>query len=171
MVELTLTPARNGNFYVDGRINGHAVRFMIDTGATAVAVPDRLRWELGLSRGRFLKGKTAAGLAGMYETQIETLSIGPIELHDVPAVLYPDAADETVLLGMSALRELYLSQQNGQMILRHEVQPKLPDASPSASPAPTDLAIRRPLQACLGPDGRIDARVLRCLQGLGPPLR
>jgi aspartyl protease family protein len=165
-VELALQPAQNGNFYANGTINGRAVRLVVDTGASFVAVPDRLRWQLGLTRGRYLQTQTANGVAGNYETRIQSLSVGPIQLRDVAAVLYPNDHDDTVLLGMSALREVKLSQEGGHMLLQQEAGKA--GIARDRTPAP-EPALKRPVQDCMGSRKVVDDRVLRCLRGETPP--
>jgi aspartyl protease family protein len=166
-VAVVISPAPNGNFYAPGQINGRDVRFVVDTGASTVAIPDRLRWQLGLTHGRYLQSMTANGIAGMYETRVKSLSIGSIQLSDVTAVLYPNAADDTVLLGMTALREVRMAYENGRMVLQKEIggepQPAAEEPPPAAAPA-----LKRPVQDCMGRSKVVDDRVLRCMQGLGP---
>lgn len=171
MIELTLTPAANHNYYVEGQINGRKVTFLVDTGATSVAIPDKLRWQLDLTRGPYMETRTANGRAGMYKTEVKSLYIGPpnhgIKLSNVPAVLY-NASDETVLLGMSALQEVRLTHQHGQMLLQAEVGENAERSARPAPPAPADPLLKRSVAECLGGGKVVDDRVLRCMQGAGP---
>lgn len=160
VVELILSPSTNGAYYARGEINGRAVTYVVDTGASAVAIPDRLRWSLNLTRGNYLQGSTANGIASMYETHIDAMSIGPIRLNHVQAVLYPHAYDDTVLLGMTALREVKMIQQQGHMLLQQSQAPEAEVAAPPAPPPP----LKRSISECMGPDRVIDARVLKCMQ-------
>lgn len=163
-VEVTLSPQANGNFVAPGTINGRSVMFLIDTGATFVTVPEKLQGSLGLSRGPNFRSKTANGVVSHYGTRIERMSLGRLELSEVPGALNPHAPDDTVLLGMSALRGLELIHTNGQLILR---QPVANSTQVAAAPVPR-LGIpqfKRPLAACMARDKLVDARVLACMEG------
>jgi clan AA aspartic protease (TIGR02281 family) len=162
--QLAIAPAANGNYYVRGQINGHDAAFMVDTGASAVAIPDRLRWKLGLTRGSYLQSSTAGGITGMYETEVKQLTVGPLRFRNVRAVLNPSTADETILLGMTALKEIRMVQQNGRMLLQQEETPA--DGPAPASPAPPP-ALKKSVSQCMGADKVVNERVLRCMQGVG----
>jgi aspartyl protease family protein len=163
LAELIISPASNGNYYVKGLINQQEVTFVIDTGASAVSIPDKLRWQLGLTRGRYLQGATANGVAGMYETRIKQLSVGPLRFKDVQAVLYPNAPDDMILLGMTALREVRMEQQNGQMILQQVLKP---DSGPAATNTARPVPLKKSVSECMGSDKVVNARVLKCMQGM-----
>jgi clan AA aspartic protease (TIGR02281 family) len=166
IAELVLTPAPNGNFYTEGEINRQKVMFVVDTGASAVSIPDKLRWKLNLTRGRYLQSSTANGMAGMYETQVNSLSVGQgqarLHLENIDALLNPGAPDDVVLLGMTALREVRMIQQNGRMILQQEIPPE--NAAESAPSAPPPK-LRKSVKDCMGTDKVINDRVLKCMQG------
>jgi aspartyl protease family protein len=161
--ELVLTPSRNGNFYSHGEINGNPAVFVVDTGASMVIVPDRLRRALKLTRGRFLQSVTANGIVSMYETSIAQLKLGHLQLARIPAILNPNAPDDTVLLGMSALKQLTMVQENGQMILQ-QLRPAEAKSMPvSPPPAPK---LKKSVKDCMLQERVIDDRVLKCMQGL-----
>lgn len=163
IAEVIVPPARNGNFFVHGKINGQDVLFVIDTGASAVAIPEKLRWKLNLTRGGYRQSATANGIAGMFETEIKELSVGPIQLRNIAAVINPNAPDETVLLGMTALRQVRMLQQNGQMILQQEIS--LENAVASSSSAPPPPKLKKSVKDCMADDKVVNARVLKCMQG------
>ncbi|WP_162560120.1 retropepsin-like aspartic protease family protein [Methylotetracoccus oryzae] len=165
--ELALSPQANGNYLTRGTINGRAVRFLIDTGASFVTVPERLKGALGLSRGTYFKVRTANGVVGNYATRIEQLSIGPLALREVPGALNPHDSDDTVLLGMSALRGFELMQSHGQLILRQpaDYAQHAAEASPGSTPMLGMPLFKRPLSACMRSDKLVDARVLACMEG------
>lgn len=121
-IEVRLDSNRQGHYLVNGQINGTDVTFLLDTGATFVAIPESVAGELNLQRGRPVMVNTANGLTESYSTRIDTLTLGDIRLHDVAAGIVPGMGGEGVLLGMSALRQLDFSQQGGQLILRQNRQ-------------------------------------------------
>lgn len=161
IAQVIIPPARNGNFFVRGKINGQDVLFVVDTGASAVAVPEKLQQKLYLPRGRYGRSATAGGYTGMFETKVKELSIGPIELKDIPAVINPKAPDDIILLGMTALREVRMLHEDGKMILQQE----LPPEAPAAPPAPPPPKLKKSIKECMGDDKVVNARVFKCMQG------
>ena len=107
---------RAGHYVANGSINGQAVTFLLDTGATDVAIPLQMQHQLNLQRGRQVKLSTANGLSTGYQTRIEQLKLGKITLQNIRAVLTPNL--NSILLGMSALKQLDFSQTNDQLIIK-----------------------------------------------------
>ncbi|RUO30552.1 TIGR02281 family clan AA aspartic protease [Aliidiomarina sedimenti] len=103
---------RSGHYVANGAINGQQVTFMLDTGATQVAIPQTLAAELGLARGNPVIVRTANGTARAYTTTINELRLGDIRLHDIAGTIVPGYQSEQILLGMSALKTLEFTQQN-----------------------------------------------------------
>lgn len=111
---------RNAQYHylANGSINGTPVTFLIDTGASDVAVPAALADRLGLSPGAHGIMGTANGNVTVRRTQIANLKLGTIELRDIRASINPGMQSDEVLLGMSFLKHLEFSQKNGQLTLR-----------------------------------------------------
>ncbi|MEH6628540.1 MAG: retropepsin-like aspartic protease [Motiliproteus sp.] len=114
--QIFLSANRFGHYTLPGKINNQNVRFLIDTGATEVVIPQQVAESLGLKQGRKHWVRTANGDIEVYRTQIQTLNLGPIRLSNMAATINPHMEGE-VLLGMSALRSLELNQKNGQLVL------------------------------------------------------
>jgi aspartyl protease family protein len=106
-----------GHYRVPGTINGEQVEFLVDTGASHVAVPGGLADRLGLQRGPEIRVVTANGTATAYHTRIERIAIGGIELRDVRGSINPSMGGDDILLGMTFLRELDFRQRDGELIL------------------------------------------------------
>lgn len=117
-VQVHLQRNRQGHYLANGMINGQPVTFLLDTGATFVAVPASLAEDLQLQRGRPMMVNTANGLTESWSTRIDTLQLGDIRLHDVSAGIVPGILGEEVLLGMSALKQLDFTQRGNELILR-----------------------------------------------------
>lgn len=98
-----------------GYINGKAVTFLLDTGATEVSIPAHLQQELGLHSGASAYAYTANGRVQIFSTRINQLRLGEIQLSDVAGHLNPGLTDDTILLGMTALADLEL-RQSGQTL-------------------------------------------------------
>ena len=80
--------------------------FLLDTGATSVALPLALGRELGLKRGAAVTLQTANGAAPGYQTRLARVRLGPLELTDVGAVMSDGLDADFVLLGMSFLKRV-----------------------------------------------------------------
>ena len=117
-IEVKLLANVQGHFVASGRINNVPVEFLLDTGATDVAVPLELARQLALPKGAPVALNTANGRAQGYRTQIERLQLGAIVLRNLRAVAAPGLEGEQVLLGMSALNKLEFTQRGGTMLLR-----------------------------------------------------
>ncbi|ATR81504.1 TIGR02281 family clan AA aspartic protease [Pseudomonas sp. FFUP_PS_473] len=121
-IEVQLVGNGQGHFVADGQINGQAVHFMLDTGATDVAIPERLATRLGLERGAPVTLSTANGRTEGYRTRLDELQLGDIRLLDVRALVVPGLGGEQVLLGMSALKRLEFTQRSGTLLLRQTLK-------------------------------------------------
>ena len=117
-IEVRLESNAQGHFVADGRINGETVTFLLDTGATDVAIPAELAERLGLPRGTAVMLQTANGQTTGYRTVLNSLGLGDILLHDVRALIAPGFSGGQVLLGMSALKQLEFTQRAGTLVLR-----------------------------------------------------
>jgi aspartyl protease family protein len=116
--ELVLTRARDGHYYADGEINGRAVKFLLDTGASQIALSPKLANTLALSLGQPITLQTAAGRATGYPARLARVRLGGIEMQDLRAVVAEGMAEETVLLGMNFLKHLEITQRGDQFTLR-----------------------------------------------------
>jgi len=120
-IEVQLSGNAQGHFVASGQVNGVPVTFLLDTGATDVAIPAELAERLGLERGAPLQLHTANGRTTGYRTVLSSLTLGDIVLRDVRAIIAPGFRSEQVLLGMSALRQLEFTQRAGTLVLRQHV--------------------------------------------------
>ena len=119
VVEVILERNARGHYVVSGQINGQAVDFLVDTGATEVAVPEGLAARLALSRQGGAFSRTANGVVAVWQTRLADVSIGEISLQDVRAVIMPSmGVGDQVLLGMSFLEQLEIIQRDGMLTLR-----------------------------------------------------
>lgn len=117
-VEVKLTSNRDGHFVMTGQINTRPVQFMLDTGATNVAVPESVAQTLRLERGDRVQVSTANGRTDAFRTTLQRLQIGDIVLYNVRALVVPGLDGEQVLLGMSAVKQLEFTQRGGTLLLR-----------------------------------------------------
>ncbi|AGA32878.1 heat shock protein DnaJ domain protein [Thioalkalivibrio nitratireducens DSM 14787] len=115
--ELVLRRNHVGQYLAPGTINGGAVTFLLDTGATQVSVPEHLADDLGLRPGSRGRALTANGPVDIRHTRIRELGLGPFVLRNVSGHINPGMSSDQVLLGMSVLKYLDFAQQEGHLIL------------------------------------------------------
>jgi len=116
--ELSLQRNRSGHYVSAGMINNTEVTFMLDTGATDVAIPMHIADEIGLKAGHKLYYKTANGNAPMFMTRLDSVAIGDIVIHDIRAIINPNTSDDDILLGMTFLKHLEFTQRGNTLMLR-----------------------------------------------------
>ena len=121
-VEVRLVGNHQGHFVVDGAINEQPVHFMLDTGATDVAIPERVARQLDLARGAPVQVSTANGRTEGYRTRLNSVQLGDIRLRDVRAMVVPGLDGDQILLGMSALKQLEFTQRSGTLLLRQNLK-------------------------------------------------
>ena len=109
---------RAGHFVAGGRINGEPVLFLVDTGATDVALPLPLARRLGLGLRPGGRSTTANGTVDTWTTRLDSVDLGGLVARNVRASVLPNMADGEVLLGMSYLRHLELYQRGDTLTLR-----------------------------------------------------
>ena len=120
--EVVLQRNRYGHYVTDGKINGQPVVFMLDTGATGVAIPKHIAQQLNLERGHRFETQTANGIDTVNATRLRNASVGEIEKNDISAVIIPNYEADEVLLGMSFLKHIEFSQRGNTLILRQFVR-------------------------------------------------
>lgn len=110
---ITLQRAADGHFHWPGRVNGRAVEFLVDTGATRTALPGRLAQQLGLEPEREVRSSTAGGLVRGYEARLDLVLEGGVAVQRLRVTVLPDLA--APLLGMDVLGRLRFTQQDGML--------------------------------------------------------
>ena len=117
---VVLEQDRNGHYEAEGQINGQAVTFLVDTGATDVALPVSAARALGLDFGPKVKVMTAAGPADAWVTRLDEVAVGGIRRKNVRASI-TSGEFNGILLGMSFLKHYNLQQQDGKLVIREVV--------------------------------------------------
>jgi len=118
---LSIPPDGRGHFLAEGRIDGQRVGFMIDTGASVVALNESSAARFGLrpSQNEYNAAVTTAnGTVKAARTRLAMLDVGGLIVRDVDAMVLPDEALSENLLGLSFLSKLRrFEYANGQMVL------------------------------------------------------
>jgi aspartyl protease family protein len=109
---------RMGHYVTAGSINGSPVTFLLDTGATSVALPLDLarRLELQLMPGGM--SKTANGVVQTWSTRLQSVGVAGLTARNVRAVVMPNMPGDEVLLGMNYLKRFELIQRGDTLTLR-----------------------------------------------------
>ena len=119
LAEVKLKQNRYGHYVVNGQINHHPVTFLLDTGATLISIPEKIALQLQLERGYPSQSKTANGTITVYGTRLKSVSIGSIELNNVRASINPHMHGNEILLGMSFMKHLEMTQKGNELIMRY----------------------------------------------------
>lgn len=115
---VTLSADTRGHFVTDGAINGGPVRFLVDTGATSIAIPARDAVRLGIDYRKGVPGRvqTAAGPAPAWRVMFDTVRVGGIQLTNVEGVVIEQGL-EIALLGMTFLNRVEMKRDGPMMTL------------------------------------------------------
>jgi aspartyl protease family protein len=115
---VTLASDASGHFFTSGAINGTPVRFLVDTGATLIALPGRDAVRLGIDYRKGSRGmiNTANGPAVVYQVKFDRVKLGDIELTSVDGVVIEQGL-EIALLGMSFLNRVDMKREGQIMTL------------------------------------------------------
>ena len=116
--KIVLTAGDGGHFLAQGSINGKSVQFMVDTGATAVAMGSAEAKRMGIdyTSGKPVRLNTANGQAVGYLLTLNSVRIGDVEVQNVEAIVSQQAMPY-VLLGNSFLTRFSMRRDNDQMVL------------------------------------------------------
>ena len=116
--QIVLTAGSGGHFITTGSINGRTVQFMVDTGATYVALGEAEAERIGLKYKDGKRGvmNTANGQVVVHLVRLDLVRVGDVQVYGVDAVVMP-AALGTVLLGNSFLTRFQMKRENDRMTL------------------------------------------------------
>jgi aspartyl protease family protein len=109
-----------GHFAVDARVDGRRVEFMVDTGASQIALRESDAAKLGFHptpRDYSVKISTANGIGRAALVQLGMIEVGDIIVRDLPALISPDEMLGVNLLGMSFLSRVRWSHERGKLII------------------------------------------------------
>jgi aspartyl protease family protein len=109
---MKIYPDSLGMYYVDGKINGLATRFLVDTGATFVTMSGdhASRLNIDYRKGTYSSARTASSVVPVWQIKLGSVSVGGIELKNVDATVIAGEQPFEVLLGNSFLRHTRIQQ-------------------------------------------------------------
>ena len=100
---------RNGHFQTEARVDGSYLNFLVDTGATVIALKERDAARVGIHpapRDYTANVSTANGTAKAARARLSSIDIGGVRVYDVDALVMPDGMLDQNLLGMAFLSRL-----------------------------------------------------------------
>lgn len=114
-----VTADSRGHFIVDGMVNGHVMRFLVDTGATVIALSKQDAARVGVNHLESTRGRvqTANGPMPVYRVKLATVKVGDITLHNVDAVIVEEGKLSVALLGMSFLNRMDMKRDGDTLTL------------------------------------------------------
>ena len=110
---LIIKQSGNGHYFVEGTINGKPLTFVVDTGASTVALPREVAMSAQIYCRENVLVQTANGSASACTTVIARLKFGPFLIKDTTAMISPNLGQP--LLGMSVLQQFKIEQDQGVM--------------------------------------------------------
>lgn len=116
---VVLTSDGQGHFQTTGFINGVAIRFLVDTGATSISLgaSDARRLGLDLSKAERGVSQTANGQTVVQRVKLNTVKVGDIVIHNVDGVVHSQDMP-FALLGMSFLNRTDMQREGDTLTLR-----------------------------------------------------
>ncbi|MBT9458211.1 MAG: retroviral-like aspartic protease family protein [Burkholderiaceae bacterium] len=116
--QIMLSAGAGGHFTSTGTINGQTTQFLIDTGATSVAIGqgEADRMNLRYRDGRRVMTQTANGAVPAHLVQLASVRVGDVEVRDIEAIVIPGQMSH-VLLGNSFLTRFQMKRENDVLLL------------------------------------------------------
>jgi aspartyl protease family protein len=118
---VVISPGRNGHFEVAGNVDGRRMDFMVDTGASVIALTARDAAMLGIHPAEseyVAMVRTANGTVRAAPVELDRVEIDDLVVHDVAALILPDGALSDNLLGLSFLSRLRrFEYSDGKLVL------------------------------------------------------
>ncbi|MDF1830985.1 MAG: TIGR02281 family clan AA aspartic protease [Porticoccaceae bacterium] len=118
--EVKIPRSPNGHYFTSGSINGRSAKFMVDTGATAIAmnINEASRLGIDLRKAKAGMSSTAGGMVKTFRVMLDKVSVGNVTLHSIPASVVDGDFPEQILLGNSFLSKVEMTEQAGVLVFR-----------------------------------------------------
>lgn len=119
-----IAQGRGGHYWASGAINGQLVPFLVDTGATSVALNESHARQLNIDFrvvGQPMMVSTASGTAKAWKVRLNSVRIGAIEVLGVEAVVLEGGSPSEALLGMSFLNQVGWRDEQGVLVLESKL--------------------------------------------------
>jgi aspartyl protease family protein len=117
---VTLARAQNGHFQTEAMVDGRRIDFLVDTGASVIALRESDAARLGIhpaQREYTMRVSTANGVIAGAPVEFNRVEVGDLLVHNVSGLVLPDEALAQNLLGMSFLSRVHWQYQSGKLVL------------------------------------------------------
>jgi aspartyl protease family protein len=117
---VTLNSDGRGHFQVDARVEGRSIDFLVDTGASSIALRESAAAKLGIhpsASDYSVRMQTANGIGKAARVRLDRVEVSGITVRDVEALVVPDDSLTTNLLGMSFLSRVKWTHDRGRLVL------------------------------------------------------
>jgi aspartyl protease family protein len=117
--QFVLTEKRAGLYTAEVKVNGVSLPFLVDTGATQVAIDIAMARRIGLNfeKGTPAMSHTANGMVRSWRIKLDSVSLGPIAQYNVDATVVDGPGIGPGLLGMTFLSRLEMKREGETMVL------------------------------------------------------
>lgn len=122
--QLSISRGVGNHYWVAGSIQSYPVQFLVDTGATSVAMNEGQARRLGLDyrvQGTPMVASTAGGNVKAWRVKLNSVKVGGLEVLGVDAAVLEGDAPSEVLLGMSFLSRVRWREDNGVLLLESKL--------------------------------------------------
>lgn len=122
--QLSIAKGQGGHYWIAGSINGQPVQFLVDTGATSVAINENQARRLGIDYrvvGKQIVVGTASGTAKAWRVHLNSVKVGAINVMGVEAVVIEGSSPTEALLGMSFLGRVSWREDQGLLRLESKI--------------------------------------------------
>jgi aspartyl protease family protein len=117
---VVLNKGNGGHFWTEARVDGRRIEFVVDTGASAIALRESDAARLGIhptQRDYTVKVNTANGVSRAAPVDLRMVEIGNVVVRDVRALVHPDNGLGINLLGMTFLAKVKWTHDRGKLII------------------------------------------------------
>lgn len=117
---MTIRRGANGHFNVEAEVDGRRMEFLVDTGASVIALRERDAARLGIhpaQREYTAAVSTANGIIRAAPIELNRVDVGSLTVRNVQALVLPDEALSENLLGMSFLSRVRWEHRDGRLVL------------------------------------------------------
>jgi len=118
--EVRIPRGVGGHYFTPGRINNRPVSFLVDTGATSIALNSRVAERLGIDyrSGQRVMVQTASGNVQAYQVVLYSVAVGDVVVNNVRAVVNEGAFPVDILLGNTYLSRVGFKIDQGVLVLQ-----------------------------------------------------